>query len=498
MITGRHCVERFVFVYMRDILPLIENQEPKLISFSDINYAGPPFTTNATTDGFIHRKKSNKERYDSCDISLPGIVVKNPTPNEKYRLVDGGHRLAKMLSCGISESYYHVIEKEEYEALFKDEKGNLVNKNFEDEFSSFFDTIKGTYSPINDPSKILYLRDIIPVLRGKHHVELDFDQIDHKEVEDTQQAREYANTLWENETGIVVKKGERYELLDDEYKIFKMKFWKRKKHHYLIVTPEEIEPHFRCAKTGLRLNETRIELKEVHDVFGFSVPVFRYINHEKYKTALYNEYCSHVDTMDSDGSYRRTDRRKNILSIDSLHSLDLLKATLSAYDCFYRHVYGITYSDSIEITQSWMVDTPPWDGKSKTDPMTIHNHFLSLACSTYYLKHKSGFGGNLRLYNPISPFMDQITEFAIMRRLGPSKGTTAFFDLPVEESDIVIFPGAFIHTISPYTNKDTSRVSLPSNSTINPLRSDPNPNERNKHGIPCYGYRYTMRGHHEL
>jgi hypothetical protein len=60
------------------------------------------------------RKKD--KRYETCNIRIPGIValdVINPY-NKKYRMVDGSHRMAKMLfETKIRESLFYVITKEE-------------------------------------------------------------------------------------------------------------------------------------------------------------------------------------------------------------------------------------------------------------------------------------------------------------------------------------------------------------------------------------------------
>ena len=352
------------------------------------------------------------------------------------------------------------------------------------------DHLTGQYTPSSD--KILYLRDLIPIIRNREIVKMNLDQVDYEEVIDSPEARSNANKINFNTPSLVVKLGDRYQLLDDPHKIFKLKYWNMTEHIFFIVSLDEIEPHFRCSKTGLKLNEKRIELKTIHDCFGFPIPVFKYLNHQKFKTDLYEEYSK--DLNDWGSTYTGTNRTKNIILNQTPCSLDLLKATISAYDCFYRHIYGSTYADKIEITHSWMVETPPWNGESQsTNPMSAHKHFLSLACSTYYLEHETGFGGDLRIMNPICEFSDQMAELYIMNRLNPTKGYTRFFDVPVDESDIVVFSGALKHTIGDYTNKKAKRVSIPTNSTINPLRSTYTMSEN---GRIDYGYRYDIKGHH--
>ena len=356
------------------------------------------------------------------------------------------------------------------------------------------DFVFGKYAPREDSGKYIVLRELVPTIAKKTPVELKFADIDYKDVVDTPEARDHANAIDSQKPGIVVEVGpNKYKLLSDEHKIFKISFWNRTKHNFYVLTPEEIEPFFRSSETGLRLTESRIKLKEIHDVFGFAVPVFTYMNHDQYKDEIHSESLEYIDPDTLGKSYSQTLRTKNIIDIESDCMGDLKQATLSAYDCFYRHVMDVKWSDNVTVTQSWMVDSPPWDGIIDPEPMSIHNHFMSLACSTYYLKHKKGFGGNLRLFNPIKQFIDQVTELNILYRLEPQKGFTNFYDIEVEESDIVIFPGGMKHTIGDYRNRNQNRISIPTNSTVTPLRS-----YKSRGTQYHYGYRFDIKGHHEL
>jgi len=491
MLTGNHEVERSnICIWNEDLLPLLKTRNPQKIKHSDINWVGSVGVHTSLEEKIISRKEGpyHSERYINCDISVPGIVVACPGPDEKYRLVDGGHRMAKMISLGISESEYYVIEKDEYESLFKTWEGTpLSEAEIKSEFPSLFDHVSGIYTPLNQPDRCVYRRDLIPILRGRHVVEIDLNKIVCRDVIDSNEARYIANTINDNMTGIVIKSEDGYELVDDEHLIFKLKFFGKTKHTFTVITDEEIKPHYRCIESGLLLSENRIELKKIHNVFGFDIPVFRYLNHEKFKSDLYyqfNQYSLAGET------YTRTDRRKNIFDIESESVLDLKNATMSAYDCFYKHIHGINFSDTIEITQSWMVDLP---AVPHQNPMSVHGHFMSLACSTYYMKHEQGVGGDLRFENPIVDFMDNVIEFKLLNKMRWTKGRNMFFDLPVEESDIVVFPGGFKHTISPYMNTKENRISIPSNSLLTPLRS-----RSGEELEPHYGYRFDIGGHHEL
>ena len=357
------------------------------------------------------------------------------------------------------------------------------------------DYVHGRYAPSEDSSKYIVLRELVPLISKKKTLKLHFVDVDHKNVEDTQEARDIANSLDAQKPAIVLKVGKnKYQLLSNEHHLFKLKFWGVSSHEFYVFTPNEIEPYFRSSETGLKLTESRIKLKEVHDVFGFSVPVFTYLNHEEHKDKIQSEFKKYIDEKTVGESYSRTIRNKNIIDIDSEAILDIKEATLSAYDCFYRHVMDVKWADNIVICQSWMVDSPPWDGKLKnTGPMSNHNHFMSMACSTYYLKHETGKGGQLRLFNPTNDFIDNILELKVLTLQEPQSGYNDCYDVDVDESDIIIFPGALKHTIAPYTNKETNRLSVPTNSTITPLRS-----YKNMGGRYHYGYRFDIKGHHEL
>ena len=62
------------------------------------------------------------QRYYECDISFPGIICPIINPhNLFYRMVDGSHRMAKMiLETSIKESYFYVIDPEIFCSLLED------------------------------------------------------------------------------------------------------------------------------------------------------------------------------------------------------------------------------------------------------------------------------------------------------------------------------------------------------------------------------------------
>lgn len=88
---------------------LIESE--KIINFSDIAWKGKN----------LHKDLRGKncfccggKRYELCDTSFPGIIVEGaPNPfNLKYRLVDGKHRIEKLISEGKTKSLFNIIKYE--------------------------------------------------------------------------------------------------------------------------------------------------------------------------------------------------------------------------------------------------------------------------------------------------------------------------------------------------------------------------------------------------
>tara|TARA_B100000902_G_scaffold328490_1_gene324573 strand:+ start:26 stop:487 length:462 start_codon:yes stop_codon:yes gene_type:complete len=51
-------------------------------------------------------------RYINCDIKYPPIIAYNaPNPfNNKYRMIDGRHRIQKLLLNGLTESKFYVFD----------------------------------------------------------------------------------------------------------------------------------------------------------------------------------------------------------------------------------------------------------------------------------------------------------------------------------------------------------------------------------------------------
>tara|TARA_R100000152_G_C6746201_1_gene169785 strand:+ start:570 stop:944 length:375 start_codon:yes stop_codon:yes gene_type:complete len=55
-------------------------------------------------------------RYEQCDIRFPGILYEQPpnSYNEIYKVLDGCHRIQKMIDQGLTEGVFFVMTREEY------------------------------------------------------------------------------------------------------------------------------------------------------------------------------------------------------------------------------------------------------------------------------------------------------------------------------------------------------------------------------------------------
>ena len=62
--------------------------------------------------------------YKNCDPSVPGIIAYNcPNPyDNKYRMLDGRHRMMRLLFEGKTESKFYVIDFNKIKHLLYDEK----------------------------------------------------------------------------------------------------------------------------------------------------------------------------------------------------------------------------------------------------------------------------------------------------------------------------------------------------------------------------------------
>ena len=63
----------------------------------------------------------NGERYKRCDTKYPGIVLDNASnnPTKRYRLLDGKHRLRKLIDRGYYRANFYVLNLEDIQQYFR-------------------------------------------------------------------------------------------------------------------------------------------------------------------------------------------------------------------------------------------------------------------------------------------------------------------------------------------------------------------------------------------
>ena len=100
-------------LFMEDILHLLTDDRLETVLLSDIAWKGK------------HKPSLVEQgiRYRNVDPYIPGIIAFNaPNPyNDKYRMIDGKHRIHKLVSQNIKESEFYVLDFKEIKPLFVSE-----------------------------------------------------------------------------------------------------------------------------------------------------------------------------------------------------------------------------------------------------------------------------------------------------------------------------------------------------------------------------------------
>ena len=100
------------FVRLNRLNHLLTEDKLKLINFKDIAWKGMSLDLSMRRDTCIccHGK-----RYANCNTDYPCILTRfnegTPNPfNKTYRMLDGKHRIDKMLCQGITKSLFYVLD----------------------------------------------------------------------------------------------------------------------------------------------------------------------------------------------------------------------------------------------------------------------------------------------------------------------------------------------------------------------------------------------------
>ena len=102
-----------LYLFLEDIIHFLTPDRLETVLLSDIGWKGKH-------DLSLIPKNL---RYKHADPYIPGIIAFNaPNPyNDKYRMIDGKHRIHKLVSQNIKESEFYVLD-------FKDIKPFFVNR----------------------------------------------------------------------------------------------------------------------------------------------------------------------------------------------------------------------------------------------------------------------------------------------------------------------------------------------------------------------------------
>ena len=227
-----------------------------------------------------------------------------------------------------------------------------------------------------------------------------------------------------------------------------------------------------------------VDRTEYH--FGFPVTIYKFKNHEELKLGLLEESKNDLipGSLDSTklDTYDRTDRQTSGILNRDLPNMEVLKkAYKEALNHFYYQVlraipdYQLA-SETItkplltipQITQSWVIRTKKVDDETTPGHMSMHTHWMSPVCGSYYLKKPPEIvGGNLLFENPLlSKNHAVMTDSVLMLRDGlRCEGLQTLSLLEVSEGDIALWSGVLPHTIEKIENTSIERVSVIINST---------------------------------
>ena len=119
------------WLMLGDIKSLLSEDKLQTLQLSDIAWKGKKDLTLLQTTG---------SRYRKADPTIPGIVaLDGPNPyKDKYRMLDGKHRIHKLVSAGTTESKFYVLNFKDIEYLFKTE---VEKENYKKHYYTY--TTKG-------------------------------------------------------------------------------------------------------------------------------------------------------------------------------------------------------------------------------------------------------------------------------------------------------------------------------------------------------------------
>ena len=105
-LEGKECS----VIKLKDLV--LSDDKLKVIKLEEIAWKGKNYFPNKCGNNCYC---CGGKKYRSCDIKYPLIIAKNiPNPfNDKYRMIDGRHRIQKLLLNGCTESLCYVFDYDE-------------------------------------------------------------------------------------------------------------------------------------------------------------------------------------------------------------------------------------------------------------------------------------------------------------------------------------------------------------------------------------------------
>ena len=112
-----------LYLFLEDIIHLLTPDRLETVLLSDIGWKGKHDLNMLPLKGEVLR-------YKRVDPSIPGIIAFNaPNPyNDKYRMLDGKHRMHKLVSRNIKESQFYVLDFKDIRSYFVGESKKYYRK----------------------------------------------------------------------------------------------------------------------------------------------------------------------------------------------------------------------------------------------------------------------------------------------------------------------------------------------------------------------------------
>tara|TARA_B100000676_G_C17757715_1_gene669951 strand:- start:252 stop:692 length:441 start_codon:yes stop_codon:yes gene_type:complete len=110
-----------LFLYLSEIEHLLTDDRREDLNLSDISWKGENLPLEMTGIDCIC---CNGQRYKNCEPKYPGIVLDNASnnPEKRYRLLDGKHRLRKLIDRGYNRANFYVLSLDDIQKYFREKQ----------------------------------------------------------------------------------------------------------------------------------------------------------------------------------------------------------------------------------------------------------------------------------------------------------------------------------------------------------------------------------------